>query len=111
MKPSWKEKWVNALRSGKYKQTRGNLQDGDGFCCLGVLCDLVDSEAWEEVELCSIRSFLGADTDGRGFAVSDMPPPSVLLTTGLEDPSIYATLNDEDKYTFEQIADEIEANE
>lgn len=34
-------KWIAALRSGKYKQTRGRLQDGDGFCCLGVLCDSV----------------------------------------------------------------------
>lgn len=28
--------WVNALRSGEFKQTRRTLQDQDGFCCLGV---------------------------------------------------------------------------
>jgi hypothetical protein len=37
--------WVNALRSGNYKQQTGGLGteklNGDAkFCCLGVLCDL-----------------------------------------------------------------------
>ena len=34
------QRWVNALRSGEYKQTKTQLQDEEGFCCLGVLCDL-----------------------------------------------------------------------
>lgn len=45
-----KEKWLAALRSGSYKQGRGVLreqcQDGDKFCCLGVLCDIVAPEGW-----------------------------------------------------------------
>lgn len=46
--------WVKALRSGKYKQGRGQLKDGNTFCCLGVLCDLFrksksngEEEQWE----------------------------------------------------------------
>lgn len=35
-----KEKWVTALRSGKYKQGQGCLRRGDDHCCLGVLQDL-----------------------------------------------------------------------
>lgn len=35
-----KRLWVEALRSGEYQQGRGQLRDGDQFCCLGVLCDL-----------------------------------------------------------------------
>jgi hypothetical protein len=37
-----KKMWVKALRSGKYKQTRGQLYNklDNAFCCLGVLCDL-----------------------------------------------------------------------
>src|ERR1700746_4178083 len=31
------EKWVAALRSGKYKQAKNHLYDGEGYCCLGVL--------------------------------------------------------------------------
>lgn len=33
-------KWITALRSGKYNQTRSTLQDSKGYCCLGVACDL-----------------------------------------------------------------------
>lgn len=35
-----KEAWLTALRSGAYKQGRGQLHVEDTFCCLGVLCDL-----------------------------------------------------------------------
>jgi len=38
------EKWVAALRSGKYKQGRRQLRSGDSYCCLGVLCDLAVKE-------------------------------------------------------------------
>lgn len=31
--------WIDALRSGKFKQTRGQLQRGNAFCCLGVACE------------------------------------------------------------------------
>lgn len=31
-------RWVDALRSGKYEQTTGVLQDSKGYCCLGVAC-------------------------------------------------------------------------
>ena len=40
MKPKIKARWIAALRSGEYTQGRGQLRDGDKFCCLGVLCDL-----------------------------------------------------------------------
>ena len=40
MNPRIKQRWLEALRSGEYKQTKENLQNSDGFCCLGVLCDL-----------------------------------------------------------------------
>lgn len=33
-------KWVDALRSGKYKQSAGRLRKDDMFCATGVLCDL-----------------------------------------------------------------------
>lgn len=40
MKPEIKKLWVDALRSGQYKQGRERLQQHGLFCCLGVLCDL-----------------------------------------------------------------------
>lgn len=47
MKQAIMKRWVKALRSGKYKQTRYKLRlrnsrgaAANSFCCLGVLCDL-----------------------------------------------------------------------
>ena len=39
-----KQKWVDALRSGKYTQGKYRLYSGSGFCCLGVLCDIYAKE-------------------------------------------------------------------
>lgn len=30
--------WAKALRSGRFKQTKGCLEDKNGNCCLGVAC-------------------------------------------------------------------------
>lgn len=47
------KKWVEALRSGNYKQGKGALRvtqgrklspSEDRFCCLGVACDLAERE-------------------------------------------------------------------
>jgi hypothetical protein len=47
MDPDIKAKWVAALRSGAYRQTKGKMRDGTGaMCCLGVLCDVVDPKGW-----------------------------------------------------------------
>lgn len=39
-----KKLWVEALRSGEYKQTKKRLKDCNGYCCLGVLCDIYKKE-------------------------------------------------------------------
>lgn len=44
MKKDVADKWVAALRSGEYKQTRSLLKDSNGYCCLGVLCEIVGQE-------------------------------------------------------------------
>ena len=49
MEASLKAKWIEALRSGKYKQGRLALRTkADDFCCLGVLCDISGVSEWEE---------------------------------------------------------------
>lgn len=45
------KKWVEALRSGEYKQATKALRRGNGYCCLGVACDLYAKETgigWEQ---------------------------------------------------------------
>lgn len=45
---------IATLRSGKYQQTKGRLRETigpngeQGYCCLGVACDLFDSTRWRE---------------------------------------------------------------
>lgn len=40
MNPEIKGRWLEALRSGDYPQTRRRLADDNGYCCLGVLCEI-----------------------------------------------------------------------
>lgn len=39
-----REVWASALESGEYSQGRGRLKPPEGFCCLGVACDLFPGE-------------------------------------------------------------------
>lgn len=43
------EKWLKALRSGKYKQCDGKLykEEESGFCCLGVACEFSGVNPYE----------------------------------------------------------------
>lgn len=47
MKAAIAKKWIKALRSGDYEQGRGVLKSTDDkYCCLGVLCDVVNPAGW-----------------------------------------------------------------
>ena len=50
MKEDIKAKWLSALRrkNSKYKQTHAALRDLNGYCCIGVLCDLYAKETGEK---------------------------------------------------------------
>jgi hypothetical protein len=41
MHPDLKRDWIAALRSGKFKQGTSSLNGPEGYCCLGVLCELL----------------------------------------------------------------------
>lgn len=113
MKKDIKERWVTALRSGRYEQGKGALRDYQGkFCCLGVLCDLAAQERIVDVE----DEVDGVVPYGGRTGVL---PPQVLTWAGMTDPNpdVYfggerfalSALNDGRRLTFEQIADLIEA--
>lgn len=102
MNPEAKAKWIEALRSGKYKQGRGALRNGDTFCCLGVLCDISGVAKWDVTRY-----------DGELY----MPPKSVREWAGLDGYPVYldgptgddvSHLNDQMGLSFEEIADLIE---
>lgn len=47
-----KQKWIDALKSGEYQQTSGHLRTEQGYCCLGVLCNIyAEAKNNDEVQL------------------------------------------------------------
>jgi len=102
-----KRRWIEALRSDKYKQGKASLRGlDDTFCCLGVLTDLYVQEhgkKWIERSNAFLTFFI---FDGEGGVL----PGSVIKWAGLncENPVIgdfnLATHNDEGK-SFTEIAD------
>jgi hypothetical protein len=106
MDPELKAKWLEALRSGHYAQTREYLRQDGGYCCLGVLCDVVDPEAWGEED-----RWQYADEGDIDAEICELPE-SFRHRAGITDraQSVLIELNDCEEATFEQIADYIEAN-
>lgn len=99
-------RWVEALRSGRYRQGKQRLKltDAGGnisYCCLGVACDIVDPTKWALTYGPRFWSY-GADTI--------MLPDSIERLYGLthKDQQELMALNDSDK-TFDTIAAYIES--
>ena len=61
--------WVPALRSGNYKQTRERLRDENGYCCLGVVCDIAGSK-WSSYTIYETDEE-GDEVELTGYAVLD----------------------------------------
>ncbi len=106
MKKDIADKWVTALRSGKYKQTQGQLKSEDRYCCLGVLCEISLQGTWK-----GRTYFTGHSTDNDstvGLTVRDWS--GLKESCGhLGNTEIHslAGMNDEGS-TFNEIADIIE---
>lgn len=113
------KKWVAALRSGEYRQTAGNLRVSDGYCCLGVACEISGLGRWVEGE-----SVYAYEIDGFEIEFVRLPRPvrewlGLRSSTGefgsksLErygsDVRELTSINDGGA-TFAEIADIIEAN-
>ena len=98
-----KDRWLIALRSGDYIQGTGSLKIDDSFCCLGVLCDILQKD-------------LNTYWDDDSFEnTSDLLPEIVWKYAELpdSDPGIDGTrtlssCNDFRRNSFEEIADLIE---
>lgn len=103
------QKWVEALRSGEFSQTRGCLRDGEGHCCLGVACELFVPESEKDTSQ-SLTYYMNA-----GGKLPDAVMQALGLRTHggnfqnwLGRSTSLAERNDSGA-TFEEIADIIEA--
>lgn len=102
-----KARWVEALRSGKYKQGQGSLHnDEDEFCCLGVLCEIqnVPSKRFDEYSEAYEYTFSELETK----YVSETQIPDGYCEISPETMKALIQLNDDDEETFYEIADYIE---
>lgn len=96
--------WKEALLSGKYKQTRNLLKDHDGFCCLGVLCDISGLGEWKStmtqryIYVVNAQHETGSKYINGGFS-STVLPDEVAKWAGLDNnPSVQ--LPDKEQRTF-----------
>ena len=85
------KKWVEALRSGRYRQTtevlrrtRRKDRDPAGYCCLGVACE-VFMKSGGHLDVTTTRSFLGLHRRYNGEAAE--LPRVVVEWLGLERPN------------------------
>jgi hypothetical protein len=117
MRPEIKQRWIAALRSGKYQQAKSYLNFNGRFCCLGVLCDVVKEDVggkWAQVEEAPPASMFVVDD----VMETGVLPPAVLKFAGLHhNPEVRTSnghlkmlsqLNDNDGLSFSEIADLIE---
>lgn len=108
-----KKRWQEALRSGDYKQTTGALRRSDGFCCLGVLCDLAVRDgvtAWVQSRY-GLGRFSCEDNDGVvPYVVANWCGMSPNPPVQFDDGGMYtlSAVNDFHDKTFAEIADLID---
>lgn len=74
-------RWIEALESGKYQQTVRRLRDNRGFCCLGVACDVLDSNGWTRMESVGAGVYFGNELTKL--------PTNIRLALGLKDQDPY----------------------
>jgi hypothetical protein len=117
------KKWVAALRSEEYQQTQNKLHGSNGFCCLGVACDLYAKEtgaAWEPITAAELHFYsLGPDVQ-TFLGNPDKLPKPVMEWLGVAHPNgsykitdsylnSLVALNDEFGRSFVEIAEVIES--
>lgn len=61
------QKWIEALRSGEFQQTRLILRDTHGYCCLGVLTELYRTETKQGIWVKEKKLFQFLTVDGESY--------------------------------------------
>lgn len=106
--------WLEALRSGTYRQGVGALlthtpEGEEQYCCLGVLCDLYDLEVADQTRWGGENNYHTKITRNYEDEEGSLPN-SVCEWAGITNPvhDTLADLNDTEGLSFEQIANVIE---
>ena len=111
MRVEIKQMWLDALRSGEYKQGKHVLHSGydNSFCCLGVLCDLHKKHSINKLNWILLTINYDFEYDGK----LDTLPEIVINWAGLDNNKkliLDKLINYNDRgYTFLEISEIIEA--
>lgn len=103
-----KEAWINALRSGRYKQGKKALKTIDGeYCCLGVLQMVVSGEVetYKYIGSLILPSYEWLRANGILFYDSNRTEDQHPYLSSL---NLHAEHANDIGYSFTQIADAIE---
>ncbi len=135
----WADKWADALTSGEFAQSTGKLfrpveertcqeescQDCKinpaGYCCLGVLTEIVRREHPDTGNWNKEGRFV---TDGDNWGYAEFTPPEIMKIVGINssDPVLYSegdtyvdrvscsSANDTFGLSFAQIAEHVKKN-
>jgi hypothetical protein len=108
------KKWMEALRSGEYSQTRHYLNDKRGYCCLGVACEILIPEKKKRRDSKGfIEGMLPNEQNAPRWLkhISDDLDERLNDAAGGDDyeDNHLPALNDDEKLNFNELADILEA--
>lgn len=99
--------WIKALRGGEYQQGTTYLRNLENrYCCLGVLCDIVNPTGWRQAETCYMMGVEGS------LLPDNIRRKVYLVDSDGSDPTVPFTaltyLNDIQRLDFNKIANRLE---
>jgi len=101
------EEWIKALKSGEYHQVSGTLRGwgdkfvDDGYCCLGVLCNLIKGGMWSSLRP---EYYFIYEGNGSNSYLPNSLRRQIGMTVRQQDHLV--KMND-NGYSFEEIAERI----
>lgn len=96
-----RKEWLEALRSEKYTQDKGQLRSKYGFCCFGVLCEVaVGHDLLKRTD----NGYL----EGTGQWISNPPAHLEELVSIDAATCVLMRMNDLENKSFSEIADYLE---
>jgi hypothetical protein len=109
-------KWIEALRSGEFRQARHKLlvhnydTNEDSNCCLGVAARLMSIDVPRGTEENNLASIYRDVAEWLGLEIANKPrDPDDHDSAPFNACQVYTRMNDVDGKSFEEIADFVEA--
>ena len=118
MDPELKQKWLKALRSGRYKQVKGTLHNENGYCCLGVLASVSKMGRWEELSYSTtggkrykfvpFKKYTDKFDDAVPYVGTFDEGSETAFGLDVDQQTTLVNMNDSNNKSFKQIADYVE---